>query len=151
MKIQIAQTRHGLIISFLGMAAVFLAAAIIILPYFLEPAPGREEADKRIRLLLKREFFHHEMAMLKGQGRRLPDHDRARQWKEKIGRINRTRFLSIRVKRLIPDILLLDPTPHFAVRVVVQENGRDPDTRYFLLSTAGMDRETTYVAWFFSI
>ncbi|MBW1790575.1 MAG: hypothetical protein JRK53_28915 [Deltaproteobacteria bacterium] len=133
------------------MAAVLLVAGIIILPYFLEPTPSPEEADRRIRLLLKREFFNREMAMVRERGRRLPGYDRARQWKEKIHRIDRITFLSIRVNRLIPDVLLLDPTPHFVVRVAVQDNDGEARTRYFLLRTVGIDTETSYMAWFFSI
>ena len=151
MKIRIAKTRHGLIISFFGMAAVLLVAGIIILPYFLEPAPGPEEAERSIRLLLKREFFNREMAIVKESGRRLPDYDMAGQWKKEIDRIDRIKFLSIRVNRLIPDVLLLDPTPHFVVRVKVQDNGEETRTRYFLLRTVGIDTETSYMAWFFSI
>lgn len=151
MKIRIAQTRHGVVISFFGLVALLLVAGVIILPFYLEPAPSPEEAEKRIRLLLKREFFNREMALVKESGRRLPDHDRARQWKEETHRIDRIRFLSIRVNRLIPDILLLDPTPHFVVRVKVQENKGKAGTRYFLLRMDGIDTETSYMAWLFSI
>jgi hypothetical protein len=151
MKIRIAKTRRGFIVSFFGLAAVLLVMGILTLPYFLEPAPSPEEAETRIRLLLKREFFNREMDLLKEKGRRLPGADRARQWKEKIDRINRIKFLTTRVNRLIPDVLLLDPTPHFVVRVEVQDSGGEARIRYFLLSTAGIDTETSYMAWFFSI
>jgi len=151
MKIRIARTRGGLVISFFGMAALLLVAGICILPYFMEPTPSPEEADKRIRLLLKREFFQRETAILKEKGESLPDHGRAQQWKEEIDRIDRIRFLSLQVNRLIPDILLLDATPHFVVRVEVQERDGQTRTRYFLLATAGIDRETSYGFWFISI
>ena len=151
MKIRIAQTRRGLIVSFFGLAAVLLMTGLIILPFLLEPAPSPEEAESRIRLLLKREFFNREMDLLKERGRPLPGYDRARQWKKEIDRIDRIKFLSTRVNRLIPDVLLLDPTPHFVVRVKVQDSGGEAGTRYFLLSTAGIDTETSYMAWFFSI
>ena len=151
MKINIVQTRHGLIISFSGIAAILLLAAIFILPYFLEPTPSPKEAEKRIRLLLKREFLNREMAMLNERGRRLPDYNTALRWKEKNARIDRLKFLSIKVNRLIPDVLLVDPRPHFVVRVVVQGDEGETRTRYFSLSTGGIDRETSYIAWFFSI
>jgi hypothetical protein len=150
MKIRFVQTRHGVIISFFGLAALLLVAGMLILPYFLVPAPGPKEAEQRIRLLLKREFFDREMAVLREKGRKLPGYDRARQWEREIKRIDRIRFLSTTVNRLIPDILLLDATPTFVVRVKVQEKGGKARTRYFLLRTDGIDRETTYLPWFFS-
>jgi len=81
----------------------------------------------------------------------MPDPVTALRWKEKNDRIDRLKFSSIRVNRLIPDILLLDPAPHFVVRVVVQNDEGGSRTRYFSLSTAGIDRETSYTVWFFSI
>lgn len=151
MKIRFARTRHGVIISFFGLAAVLLVAGMLILPYFLEPAPGPKKAERKIRLLLKREFFNREMAVLKERGRQLPGQERALQWKEKIARIDRITFLSVKVNRLIPDILLLDPTPTFVARVRVQEHGGKARMRYFLLRTDGIDQETIYLSWFFSI
>lgn len=151
MKIRIAQTRHGLVISFFGLAALLLVAGIIILPYYLEPAPGPGEAERRIRLHLKREFFNREMALVKESGKRLPGRERALQWKAESDRIDRIRFTSTEVNRLIPDILLMDPTPHFVVRAEVQEKDGKTRTRYFFLRMDGIDTETSYLAWLFSI
>ena len=151
MKIRIARTRRGVIISFFGTAAVLLAAALLILPYIMNPAPSPKEAEKRVRLLLKRDFLNREQNLLKERGMHLPDYDRARQWKEEIDRIDGIPFLSVRVKRLIPDVLFFSTTPDFVVRVVVQDEKGKTRTRYFLLSTAGIDIETSYAAWFFSI
>ena len=151
MKIRIARTRHGVIISFFGTAAVLLVAALLLLHYILDPAPSPGEADRRVRLILKREFLTRERTALKERGMHLPDYDRARQWKEEIDRINGIPFLSVRVKRLIPDVLFFSTTPDFVVRVVLKEDGGNTRTRYFLLSTAGIDIETSYAAWLFSI
>ena len=129
---------------------VLLGCAFLIL-LNLSTSLSREDAEKRVRLLLSTKVIQRYMTALKDQNKKSFDFETAAQMKEELDRINNLKFVSVDVKRLIPDILLMPDRPSHVVKVVLQNQNQQYPPRYFWLPWANIDRETSKLAWLFSI
>ena len=91
------------------------------------------------------------MAAMKGQDAQGLNIDTATQLKEELIQIDNLKFVSVDVKRLIPDILLSPHRPTHIVRIVSSNQNQQYPPRYFWLSWDNFDRETSKLLWLFSI
>jgi len=149
MKVYTFRPRHRFIITFTGLFALVLIAALIVLP-FLTSSMSHENAEKRVRRCILRELSQQHMAMLQERGLGLPDAAMAAQWKDEIDRAHNLTFVSIKLRRPIPDVL--NPfCPTFVVKAVFQDDASRTIPRYFWLSWDGIDRETAKIVWYFSL
>ena len=136
---------------YVALPGIFLLTVVLILLYVLTPSLGIEDAQKRVRLYLQRELSQEHSAMLKKQGIRLPEYDMAEQWTKEINRINNLKFVSVAMKRPLPDILFGFESPAYVVQVIFLDENQQHNLRYFWLSWDGIDRETSKLIWFFSV
>jgi len=150
MKIRIFSKRYNVML-YVALPGIFLLTVVLILLYVLTPSLGIEDAQKRVRLYLQRELSQEHSAMLKKQGIRLPEYDMAEQWTKEINRINNLKFVSVAMKRPLPDILFGFESPAYVVQVIFLDENQQHNLRYFWLSWDGIDRETSKLIWFFSV
>jgi len=129
---------------------VLLGCAVLIL-LNLSTSLSKEDARKRVRLLLSKEVTERYTAILKDKDADGFDIETATQMKEELNRVNNLKFVSVDVRRLIPDILLAPHRPTHIVRVVMQNQNQQHTQRYFWLPYAYIDKETTKLLWIFSI
>jgi len=111
----------------------------------------REEAEERIRLLMSREITQRYLAERNGKPAAEADVGVGLRLKEALEQLNGLEFLSVDVKRPIPDILLRPHQPGHVVRVVLRDRNRQYAPRYFWLPWGDVDSETSRWAWFFSM
>lgn len=147
-KISLNLRKTKILIALSG--GVLLGCAVLIL-LNLSTSLSKEDAEQRVRLLLSTEVTQRCMAALKDRNKDGFDLETAARMKEELDRINNLKFVSVDVKRLIPDILLMPDRPSHIVRVVLQNQNQQAAPRYFWLPWADIDRETSKLAWFFSI
>ena len=149
MKTPVRGSRFRFRISVFGLQALILLAGLATLLYFLMPSLSPDAAQTRVHLYLLRTISQEQREMLRERDVSLPDTDLALQWKEAVDRIKNLRFVSVKVKRPLPE--LLNPlSPDSVVRVVLVGPNEPPRIRYFWLSWAGIDRECSKLAWTFS-
>ena len=147
-KISLNLRKTKILITLSG--GVLLGCAVLIL-LNLSTSLSKEDAEQRVRLLLSTKVTQRYMAALKDRNKDGFDVETAAQMKEELTLINNLKFVSVDVKRLIPDILLMPDRPAHVVRVVLQNRNQQYPPRYFWLPWADIDRETSKLAWFFSI
>ena len=128
-----------------------LLGCVILIILNLSTSLSKKDAEKRVRLLLSGKVTQQYMAALKDQDTGEFDTETATQLKEELDRINNLKFVSVNVKRLIPDILLQPHRPTHVVRVVMQNQNQQDPPRYFWLPYANIDKETSKFFWLFSI
>ena len=133
------------------LSSGLLLACVVLILLNLSTSLSKEDAQKRVRLLLSTKVTQHYMATLKKQDKDEFDIATATQMKEELDRINNLKFVSVDVKRLIPDIVLAPHKPTHIVRVVLQNQNQQSPPRYFWLPYAYKDKETSKLFWLFSI
>ena len=129
---------------------VLLGCAVLIL-LNLATSLSKEDAQKRVRLLLSTEVTQRYMAAMKDRNAHGFDIETAAKLKEELDMINNLKFVSVDVKRFIPDVLLDSDRPAHIVRVVLQNRNQQDPPRYFWLPYADIDKETSKLLWIFSI
>ena len=112
---------------------------------------SREEAEQRVRTLLSREITQKYMSVVTRNQGTQPDADSTRQLGKELRRIRELQFVTVDVRRLVPDYLLRPHSPTHVVRVVLRDKGRQYPARYFWISWGGVDRETSKYAWYFAL
>ena len=135
----------------ISLSGAILIIGVLALLYILTPRLTKEQAENRVRLCLKYKISAKHMEQLKQSGESLPDYETARRWEEEIKRINKLKFVSVSIKRPLPDILLGFDTPIWVVRVIILDEASKPEIHYFWLSRDGPDRKISKWAWIFSI
>ena len=130
---------------------IFLLTVVLLLLYVVTPSLGIEDAKNRVRLCLQRELSQEHSTMLNQQGIRVPYYDMAEEWKKEIKRINNLQFVSVAMKRPLPDILFGFESPTYVAQVIFVDKDQQHNLRYFWLSWDGIDRETSKLIWFFSV
>jgi len=144
-----SSSRITLIIT-VAVPAIFVLGLIVLYLLHLATALGPEETQQRIRLCLLTEVSQRYMAAYKRQGLELPGNELAEQWAQEIKAINNLEFISIKVKRPIPDLFFAE-LPTYVVRVVFRDADQEYAPRYFWLSQGDIDREISKMAWHLSI
>jgi hypothetical protein len=128
-----------------------LLGCVILILLNLSTSLSKEDAQKRVSLLLSKEITQRYVATMKKQDTDGFDIETATQLKEELDQINNLKFVSIDIKRLIPDILLAPHRPTHIVRIVLQNQNQQSHPRYFWLAWANVDKETSKLLWLFSI
>ena len=128
MKISIIQSRYRSVI-FVGISGGTLFVCIVLLLFYLTTSLSPEDALSRVRQCIQREISQRHRAILEEKGIRLPDVVMAMQWKEEIDQANNLKFVSIKVKRPLPDILFSLDSPTYVVRVVFRDKNQQYSPR----------------------
>ena len=102
-------------------------------------------------MLLSREVTQRYIATMKDRHKDGFDIDTATQLKEELDQINDLKFVSVDVRRLIPDIVFNPLRPDYVVRIVMHSQNQQHHPRYFLLPWADIDSETSKFLWNLSI
>lgn len=147
-RISLSNRNTKILITLSG--SVLLGFAVLIL-LNLSASLSKEDAEKRVRSLLSREATQRCMAALESRNSGESDFDTAAQLKQELDRIDNMKFVSVDVRRLIPDILLSPLRPSHVVRVVLLDRNQQSPPRYFLLPYAYIDKESSKILWLFSI
>lgn len=133
------------------LSSGIILGCILLIFLNLSTSLSREDAEKRVRMLLSKEITQRYMATLKDEHKDGFDIDTATQLKEELDRINNFKFVSVDVRRLIPDIVFNPLRPDHVVRIVIQNQKQQCPPRYFLLPWADIDSETSKFLWIMSI
>ena len=150
MQIRPIHSGQHIIITFFGISAIIFLGLLIALCFVLMNALEPQNIEDRVRLILSREITQKQMQALKNNGLKIPDEEMAIRWRDEFTRINNLEFLSVSVKNPILDIFSPDQ-PTFVVQAIIRDPSNHVTTRYFWLSWAGIDREISKIAWYFSI
>jgi hypothetical protein len=149
---KVKKLHHGdhFVVTLIGIPAIIFLIALIVLSLMLMNALEPDDAEHRVRMILMREISQHHMEELKSSGMKIPDEQMANRWLKEINQTKSLEFLSLSLKNPILDIFT--PDAHsFVAQVVIRDEKQQERTRYFWLSWAGIDREISKTAWFFSI
>ncbi len=138
---------HFLII--LSGGLLFCLAVLVLLS--LSTPISEEEAKARVRLILSKKITQQYMHILKDKQLSQYDFDIGKQLEEELNRIKNLEFLSIEIRRLIPDILLRPEMPTHIVKVILRDKDKKYPPRYFWIDWFYFDRETSKYVWWFSI
>lgn len=127
-----------------------LLGSILLLVLNASTSMSPAEAEARVRLYLSREITRQYMQRLNESIAGEPDVEAATEVKEGLGRVRDLEFVSVEVRRLVPDILLRPHRPTHVARVVLRDEGHQLAPRYFWLPWSHIDSEASELAWFFS-
>jgi hypothetical protein len=111
----------------------------------LSPTIGPQAAADRVRVFLTSCVTQQHQAELRESGQRMPDTAMAERWQEELRRVHDTEFLSVDVRRPLPDYLSVRPS--FVVRIVLRQQGGPPQTRYYWLGRTTLGAETSKWVW----
>jgi hypothetical protein len=136
---------------FVLLSSSLLFGVVFFVLLNLSTPLSREEAEVRVRTFLSREITQHYMSILMNKQVKQRDVEIGWQLEKELGRINDLEFVSIEVRRLIPDILLRPHIPTHVVQVIVRDQNRQYPPRYFWMPWGDVDSETSKYAWMFSI
>lgn len=150
MELTIMRSRHSRVVVYIGISAAMLLGALFLLLLNLATSMNHQEAEKRVRLCMQRALSQHHVEMLKEKGLPAPDVAMALAWQEELKQANKVRIVSMEIRRPFLDILLSE-TPTHVVRVVIDGESQQRNTRYFWLGWDGIDREISRFAWLVSI
>jgi len=148
MRISFVHRRMKLLV-FLSSGAVIGAILFVLLNLSASLSPG--EAEQKVRLILSRELTQSYLADLANKHAGDSESDIAERLNKRLIQLRNLEFVAIDVKQLIPSILLTPHRPSQIARVVLRDESQQYPPRYFWLTWADVDSETSIIAWFFSI
>lgn len=135
----------------IAISGTLLLGVAVLVWMNLSTTMSSEEAEERVRTFLSKEVTQQYMPLVMSGPGRPPDVDSARQMERELRWINNLKFVSTDVARLLPDFVLRPHRPTHIVRVVLRDQERQYAPRYFWLPWSGIDRETSRMAWYFSL
>lgn len=153
-QLRLKGRRKTVVIS--GVAGLVLLFAMLSLPNLLAPTLDEAEAEKWIRLYLKKEISNRQLVELAKSGLRVPDREAAKQIGEDLRAVDEIEFLSIEVKHFLV-ALPTDTSRLFTARAVLRGADGQEQTRYFSLSAESRlydffwVNEHSRLMWAFSI
>jgi hypothetical protein len=133
------------------LSGSFLLGIIIIALFNLSSKLPVQDAEKRIKLILARQVTQ---LYLDPGTHKMPgnmDAETGKRYGEELKSIRELKFSSIKVRKLIPDYILMPHRPTHIVQAELLTEGYQHPPRYFWLSWSGIDREISRVAWYFSL
>lgn len=147
-RVRIGYRRPRVVILFSASAVL---GVLVLIWLNLSSTLSPEEAGLRVRTLLSREITQKYMSVVtQNQGAQV-DAESSRKLGMELRRIRELEFVSIDVRRLVPDYLLRPHSPTHVVRVVMRDKEQQYPARYFWIPWAGVDTETSKYAWYFAL
>ncbi len=151
MKVATIGSPDHRVVVVVSVCGIGLLAGAVFLLLSLRASLNPEQAERRVRLCISRDISQRHLADLKEQDTTVPDLETATRWKQEFDRVNNLRFVSVTVRRPIPDMLLDPLSPDFVVRAVLSDEDHQHNPRYFWLSWGGIDREVSKFWWVVSM
>ena len=133
------------------LSGSFLLGIVLIALFNLSSELSLQDAEKRVKLILAREVT---LSYLDPETHKMPksmDADEGRHLGEELKGIREIKFSSLKIRKLIPGYILMPHRPTHIVRVELRSGDYQYPPRYFWLSWAGIDREISRIAWYFSL
>lgn len=138
--------RKTLVIVLLSLTFIAGMAVLVWLNlgYQMQPV----EAEDRIRLLMSRSVTNNYVHLF-NENNKL-DFDTGIKLQQELRAVNDLEVSNIEIKKLAPDYLL---RPHRSTYIAKADVGNADNflIRYFWLSYSNIDRETSHMAWIFSL
>lgn len=132
------------------LSGAVLFGIIVLISLNQSTRLSADEAEERVRLLLWSDIAQRYVGFRGTDQDNDLSGDMGRHLAEELARLEKIEFVSIEVNRLIPDFLLKPHRPTHIVRVEMRIDDHRFAPRYFWLSSAHIDRETSKYAWYFS-
>jgi hypothetical protein len=145
MAFRVVRSDKRITVTGFGFAGVLLLVGALALPTLLSRILTPEQAKQEIRDYLEMRASRRFMEELRARGLRVPDTEMALRREAESNDIKATEFLSVKVRRPLPDRLTL--RPNTVAEVVMRDATGKVETRYFWLSRRFLHRETSRIAW----